>query len=328
MAAFASVLVPGPAFAQESFYRDRTITIVVGYGPGGGFDQYSRLIARYLPKYVSGKPNVIVQNMPGAGSLQATNYVYTSAPKDGTVIANVGQDVASHQLMTPSPVSYDAQKFNWLGAVVASNSLVYTWRESGVQSWRDAQSRKVFLATTDISTMAVPRAMNALLNTQFQLVPGYAGTGEIKLALQRGEMMGSGGTTWAGLNVSSKELIDGKLINLLIQTGPAKEPDIPDVPLFSDLVTSSEDKELVSLLSLPNSIGYAYWLAPGVPQDRVAILQSAYSSVMTDADFLTDAKRQNLIIRSQTSAEIQARVQSAFRLSRTAIERTKQILGD
>jgi hypothetical protein len=326
--AFATPFAADAAGDPSAFFKGRTITIIVGYGPGGGYDLYSRVIARHITDHIPGHPNVIVQNMPGAGSLEATNYVYAGAPKDGTVIACVNQDMPDYQLLDSAGVHYDASRFAWLGAVVASNSIIYTWRAAGVNSWQDAKTKKVILGTTDVSAMAVPRAMNALLGTKFQLLPGYAGTGDIKLAMQRGEITGSGGTTWAGLTLSGQDLIARKLIDLLIQTGPSKEKDLPDVLLFGDLVASGQDKEIAAIISLPSSIGYAYWMSPDAPADRVAVLRQAYRETMQDPNFLSDAVHAHLIVRPQTAEDISARVGRAFATPADALTRTRDILKE
>jgi len=287
---------------------------------------------RHVPHFgwVAFIPFVIFVMIVIAG---ASNAVNLTDGLDGlaigcTIIAAAAQDIPSSQLLGTKGMQYDAKRFNWLGAVVASNSIVYTWHAAGIKSWEDAKAKPVFLATTDVSTMAVPRAMNALLGTKFQLVPGYAGTGEIKLALERGEMMGSGGTTWAGLTISSQDLIAGHLIDLLIQTGPRKEPDLPAVPLFTDVVQSEEAKEIATIVSLPNAIGYAHWVAPDVPADRVAILRDAYVATMHDPDFLAEAAKEKLLVRPQTAEDIAARVKEAFATPQPVLSRTVEILNN
>ena len=163
----------------DEFYKGKTITFVVGFGPGGGYDLYARVIGRHIGKHIPGNPNVIVQNMAGAGSMRAANFVYPAAPKDGTVIATVVQDTALFQLLGSSGVQYDAARFNWLGGVVSSNSMLYTWHASGIKSWEDAKTREVVLGSTGVTSSMVARTMNALMGTRFKLVQGYAGTPEI-----------------------------------------------------------------------------------------------------------------------------------------------------
>jgi tripartite-type tricarboxylate transporter receptor subunit TctC len=321
-----SFLSPVAAQPAGDFYKGKTITIVVGFGPGGGYDLYARVIARHIGKHIPGNPNVIVQNMAGAGSMRAANFVYSAAPKDGTVIATVVQDTALFQLLGSSGVQYDAARFNWLGGVVAANSILYTWHASGIKSWEEAKAREVVLGSTGVTSSMVARTMNALVGTKFKLVQGYAGTPEINLAMQRGEMMGSGGTTWAGLQVSSLDLIEKNLLNFLVQTGASKEPAIPHVPLLADLVKAEDDKHIVSIVSLPSAVGYAYWVAPEVPGDRAELLRRAYDATMRDPEFIAETQQRKLLVRPQAAPAIAALIAQAVAIPRSVLDRTKSIL--
>jgi tripartite-type tricarboxylate transporter receptor subunit TctC len=333
----AACLAFGCLFAMQAvdaqtasdFYKGKSLTIVVGFGPGGGYDLYARLLANFMGRYIPGEPSFIVQNMPGAGSVRAANYVFKSAPKDGTVIAAVVQDTPMFYLLGNKGVEYDATKFNWLGGVVASNSLLYTWHATGIRTWQDAKRQEVILATTGLTagSSMVPRTMNALMGTKFKLVPGYSGTKAIHLALERGEMMGAGGSTWAGLRTTDPQWIAQHFLNFLVQTGPAKEPELPDVPLLKELPATAEAKQIAAVVSLPSGIGYAHWLAPGVPAERVAILRHAYAAVMQDKDFLAAAAKQRLLIRPKSAEEITALIAHAAATPKSVLNRTAKILG-
>jgi tripartite-type tricarboxylate transporter receptor subunit TctC len=322
----SSCLSPAAAQSVDAFYKGKTITFVVGFRTGGGYDLYARVIGRHIGKHIPGKPNVIVQNMAGAGSIRAANFVYAAAPKDGTVVATVVQDAALFQLLGSSGVHYDAARFNWLGGVVSSNSTLYTWHASGIKSWQDAKTREVVLGSTGVTSSMVARTMNALMGTRFKLVQGYAGTADIVLAMQRGEMMGSGGTTWAGLQVSSRGLIEKNLLNFLIQTGARKEPELPTVPLLLDLAKSEEHKQIASIVSLPSTIGYAYWLAPGVPGDRLTVLRQAFEATLRDPEFIAEAQQRKLLVRPQAAQAIAALIAKAMALPKPVLDRTKVIL--
>ena len=321
-----SFLLPVAAEAADDFYKGKTLTIVVGFAPGGGYDLYARVLGHHIGKHIPGGPNVIIQNMTGAGSMRAANFVYSVAPKDGTVIASVVQDTALFQLLGSSGVQYDAARFVWLGGVVSSNSTLYTWHATGIKSWEEARTREIVLGSTGVNSSMVARTMNALMGTKFRLVQGYAGTPEINLAMQRGEMMGSAGTTWAGLQVSSPDLIEGKLLNFLVQTGARKEPGLPQVPLLMDLANTEEEKQIVSIVSLPSAVGYAYWVAPDVPADRVALLRQAYETTMRDPEFIAEAQQRNLLIRPQTDEAIAGLIRRAVTIPGQVLDRAKTIL--
>lgn len=311
----------------DDFYKGKTISIIVGFGPGGGYDLYARLIASTIGKYITGQPRVIVQNMEGAGSVRAANHVYVQAPKDGTVIASVVQDSATFYLLGQGGLQYDPSRFNWLGGVVSSNSSLYAWHTTGVNRWQDAKEREVILGTTGTTagSSLVPRTMNALLGTRFRLVPGYSGTRAIHLALERGEMMGAQ-STWAGLTSSDPHWIAKKLIRILVQTGTRKEPDLPDVPLLKDLPQTEAGRQIASVVSLAAGIGYAHWVAPDVPADRIVMLRKAYAATMQDPEFLAGAAKQRLLIRPKTAEEVTALVREAAAVPRPVLEETARIL--
>jgi tripartite-type tricarboxylate transporter receptor subunit TctC len=327
-ACIASIVLCGPAIAEDDFYKGKTISIVVGFGPGGGYDLYARLLAATMGKHIPGQPRIIVQNMEGAGSVRAANYVYVQAPKDGTVIASVVQDTATFYLLGQSGLQYDPSRFNWLGGVVASNSTLYTWHATGVTRWEQAKTQEVILGTTGTTagSSLVPRAMNALLGTKLKLVPGYSGTKAIHLALERGEMMGAQ-STWAGLQSGDPEWIAKKLINPLVQTGPRKEPDLPNVPLLKELPETDEGKQIAAVVSLAAGIGYAHWVAPGVPADRIAMLRKAYTAAVQDPEFLAGAERQRLLVRPKTGEEVTELVRQAAAVPKPVLEETARMLG-
>jgi tripartite-type tricarboxylate transporter receptor subunit TctC len=311
----------------EDFYAGKTISIVVGFGPGGGYDLYARLVATTLGQHIPGNPKVIVQNMDGAGSVRAANYVYVQAPKDGTVIAAVVQDTATFYLLGQTGLQYDPSRFNWLGGVVASNSTLYAWHAAGIERWDDAKKQEVILGVTGTTagSALVPKTMNALLGTKFKLIPGYPGTKALHLALERGEISGAQ-STWAGLTSSDPDWVAKKLIRPLVQTGPRKEPELPDVPLLKELPDTSEGQQIAAVVSLAAGIGYAHWVAPDVPADRLALLRNAYTATLQDPEFIAAAAKQRLLIRSKTWEEVTALVREAATVPKPVLEETARIL--
>ena len=273
----AALMTFGPAAAADEaadFYRGRTITVIVGFGAGGGYDLYARLLAHYLGNHIAGQPNVVVQNMEGAGSVRAANYVYSVAPKDGTVIAAVNQNMPMYQMLGGAGAQFNAADINWLGSMASSNGTLYTWYQSGIRTLEDAKARDVLLggAGTTSDSYIYPTLLNGLLGTRFKVINGYAGTKEIHLALERGEVMGRGGNTWASLMSSNQDWVDQKKINILVQIGFKPEPEITQVPLLIDLVQSPPDKQVATVVTLPTALGYTDWLAPEVPAGRMKLL--------------------------------------------------------
>jgi tripartite-type tricarboxylate transporter receptor subunit TctC len=317
------------ADAVAEFYKGKTVSVIVGFGPGGGYDQYARTLARHLGKHIPGQPSVVVQNMDGAGSVRAANHVYAVAPKDGTVIAAVNQNMPMYQLLGGAGAQFKAAELQWLGSMAYSNGLVYTWHASGIKTLDDAKTREVVLGGTAPSadSYIFPTLINALYGTRFKVITGYAGTGQINLAIERGEVMGRGGNTWASVSTSNKAWLDEKKINLLVQIGFKSEPELAEVPLLLDLVETPEAKQIVTVVALPTALGYAHWVAPGVPKDRVEALRAAYAATLKDAAFLDEASRASMLIRPQSGADIEALVKQATATPKEVLVKTAQILN-
>src|SRR6266545_2540207 len=329
--AAALALASAPAAAQgvADFYRGRTINFVVGFGPGGGYDLYARVISRHIGRHIPGNPIVVVQNMDGAGSVRASNYVYTVAPKDGSVIAAVNQNMPMYQLLGGAGAQFDAEKLVWLGSMANSNGVVYTWHNSGVRTIEDAKTQLVPLGAvgTASDSYIFPTIVNALVGTRFKPIPGYSGTGQINIAIERGEVMGRGGTTWASVQSANKAWLDGNKLHLLLQIGFDKEPELPAVPLLQELVKGEDDAQVVKVISLPTVLGYGHWVAPGVPAERIAALSAAYAAALKDPEFLKDAAKASMQIRPQTGAEVAALAKQVTGTPKPVLERTAKILG-
>ncbi|HEX2724293.1 MAG TPA: hypothetical protein VHN20_00575 [Beijerinckiaceae bacterium] len=317
------------ADAVADFYKGKTVSVIVGFGPGGGYDQYARTLARHLGRHIPGQPSVVVQNMDGAGSVRASNHVYAVAPKDGTVIAAVNQNMPMYQLLGGAGAQFKAAELQWLGSMAYSNGLVYTWHASGVKTLEEAKTREVVLGGTGPSadSYIFPTLINALYGTRFKVITGYAGTGQINLAMERGEVMGRGGNTWASVSSANKAWLDEKKISLLVQIGFKSEPELTEVPMLLDLVPTPEAKQIVTVVALPTALGYAHWVAPGVPKERVEALRAAYAATLKDPAFLAEADKASMLIRPQTGAELEELVKRAAATPKAVLDRTAQILN-
>lgn len=317
------------ADAVADFYKGKTIAVFVGFGPGGGYDQYSRLMARYLGNHIPGKPNVVVQNMVGAGGITAANHVYAVAAKDGTAIAAVNQGAAMYQLLGGKGAQYDPRKFAWIGSMTFSNNVVYMWNASGVKTLDDLKTREILVGGSGVISDAniYPNVLNALIGAKFKIINGYSGTNETNLAIERGELYGRGGGSYSSLVTTRPDWLRDRKITILVQVGTEKEPDLPNVPLLTDLVKPSEARQIADLVTMPVAIGYNHWMAPGVPADRLKAVRAGYAATLKDPGLLADAKKEKLEIRAKTGEQLEALVKDAAKIPKPVLEKTKAILG-
>ncbi len=321
--------LPEPASAQDNFYQGKTVSIVVGYGIGGGYDNAARLIGRHIGRHIPGNPNVIVQNMEGAGSLRAANHVYGAAPQDGTVIAAVNQSMPVFELVGMKGVRFETAKLNWLGSLQASNSVIVTWKDSGIENLSDAMQREVPLGgsgeTADSNVHAV--AVNKLVGTRFKVINGYKGAREIHIAIERGEVAGRAGITWSSIVAYDKAWIADRKINVLVQLGDKPEPDLANVPMLQSLVKSDEDRQVVTVLTLPVVLGFSHWVGPGVPPERLAILRAAYAATMNDSKFIEEAKKSSILLAPKSAAEVEALIRAATATPKPVLGKVAELLG-
>lgn len=323
----STIAATAPANADD-FYAGKTVTVVVSYAPGGGYDIYSRLLSRHLGNNIPGKPQVVVQNMPGAAGIVATNHVYNAAPKDGTVIAAVDQNIPMLQLLGGEGLRYDVAKFKWLGIIAASNGLVMSWETSGIKTIDDAKAKTVPMGATGSNDDAwvYAKTLNATIGTKFNLITGYQGTSAVNVAIERGEVATMARSSYFGFQAQKPDWLRDKKVTILVQLGFTKQPELPDVPLLIDLMQTDEHRQIARLVTLPTAIGYSHWLAPEVPADRVDALRKAYAATMKDEAFLADAAKQNLVIRPKTAPEIEKLIAEATAMPEATRKRAAAIL--
>jgi tripartite-type tricarboxylate transporter receptor subunit TctC len=303
------LLAPAPAAAQADFYKGKTMDLVISTGVGGGLDANARVVARHLADHIPGNPTIVPRNMPGAGHIRAANYVFSQAPKDGTVIATfIPVFVMAQVLDRSKSIQFDPANFNWLASTSSSNTTVYVWHTSGVKSLTDATRREVLMGGTGTGsyTIIYPTVMNSLLGTRFKLVTGYQSTAEIGLAMERGEVQGRAGNNFNSLKAENAELLKTGKIVLITQIGLERDPEFPDLPLMTDFAKSDEDRQVLKLFSTDVVIGRPFVTSPGVPTERVALLRKAFDEMMTDPAYLEDSKKAALDVTPVAGAKVQA----------------------
>lgn len=308
----------------DDFYAGKTITIVTSTGPGGSYDLIARLVANHMPRHVPGAPTMIVQNMPGAGHVLATNYMYAIAPKDGTAIATVDNIIPLHQMLEGQGVHYDAAKFNWLGSTGPENSVAFVWGATGIKSVDDAKKRQVILGATGAgsSTIIYASIMNNLLGTKFKIVTGYKSASEVYLAVQKGELEATTGS-YSSLITKYQDWLENKKINIIAQMGLEREKDLADVPLLTELAKTDEAKQIMKLFSSPLALGQPYLAPPGVPADRVGLLRIALAATFKDPAFIANAEKAKFELEPTGADEVTKIVNETTHTPADIIEQAK-----
>jgi tripartite-type tricarboxylate transporter receptor subunit TctC len=266
--------------------------------------------------------------MPGGAGITASNHVYVVAPKDGTFIAAVDQNIPMLQLLRGKGVQYDTAKVHWLGNIAASNGIAMAWHTTPIKTIEDAKANEVIMGATGSNDDAwvYAKALNALVGTKFKLITGYAGTSAVNIAIESGEVHAMGRSTYYGFASQRPDWIRDKKVTMLVQFGFARQPELPDVPLLTELVQGEQPKQIAELVSLPTAIGYSHWLAPEVPSDRVAALRQAYVSALKDPALLADAKKLNLEVVPKTADQIRTLIGQSAATPASIRDKTAAIL--
>ena len=304
----AALVVAAPAHADpiEDFYKGKTVTIITSTGPGGAYDMAARTLGRHLPRYLPGAPQFVVKNMPGAGHVLATNYMYAQAARDGTYIATVNNAIPMIQVLDGKGVRFDARKLAWIGSMGISNLLTVAWGASGIKTIDDVFRREVTTGATGTGsgTFLYPTAMNMILGTKFKVVLGYSSSAEVDLAMTRGEVVARGGASYRSFLAERPEWIRDRLINILTQVGGAREPDLPDVPLMHELGKTPEQQRVLRLISSSVAMGRPFLAPPETPPERVAALRRAFDATMRDKDIIEEARKLELDLNPATGEAI------------------------
>jgi tripartite-type tricarboxylate transporter receptor subunit TctC len=298
----AVVIVGSPVMAQTNFYNDRSVTMLIGSGAGGGYDLYSRVLARHMGRHIPGKPHIIPKNMPGAGSIKATNYVYNVAPRDGSVFVSVFNTLPLQPLVGRKGVRYDATKLGWVGSIGKHQNICTTWHTNPVNTFEQAKSRQVVVAATGASGNAViyPKLFNQMLGTKFKVIAGYK-SADALLSVTRGETDGICGMSYQTLLASAPDWILKKQVNILAQIGLKPHPDLKGVPMALDMVKGKANRDILTFLMIPQEMGRPYTAGPGLPKNRLAALRKAFDDTMKDPAFLRDAEKARMKVEPITA---------------------------
>jgi predicted outer membrane repeat protein len=316
-ALIAAVLAIAPALARgqgaEDFFKTASLSMYVGSGGGGGYDAIARLVARHMSRFLPGNPNFVIKNMPTAAGVAAANFIYNSAPRDGSAIL-AAQNASLVLPLYDSPVAhYDPRRFEWIGSTDKQEAICVTWIASPIKTLEDATKRDVPVAATGVSAGpgVYPKILNALFGTRFKIISGYD-TGGMRLAVEKGEVEGICGLAWQTYKAISFDWIESKKINILVQLGLTKNAELPDVPLALDLLKNPDDRKVLELIVLPQEFGRPFLAPPGVPAERMAVYRRAFQAVLKDEQFRTESAKQRLSIAPLDDRQIQALLERAY----------------
>jgi tripartite-type tricarboxylate transporter receptor subunit TctC len=302
-----------PAAAQEdvaAFYRGKQLRMVVGTGPGGGYDLFARAVARHIGNHIRGNPTVIVQNQAAAGGLVMVNQLYSLGPKDGSVMAAPINGIPTAPLLEPAAARFDAAKLNWIGSTNRETYVAYAWHTAGVRSLADLLQKELIVGATAAGTTLVdfPLVTNKFLGTRFRVVRGYDSTPQINVAMERGEVEGIGGIGWQSVKTTIPQWIAEKKITVIAQYGLHRDPELPDAPTMLELAKTDADRQALTMMFARTEYGRPYFVPPDVPPARVEALRRAFDATMKDPDFVADAAQLQLDLSPATGEEVQALV--------------------
>jgi tripartite-type tricarboxylate transporter receptor subunit TctC len=310
------------------FYKGRAVTVVVSSSAAGGYDTLARALARYMGKHVPGNPAFIVRNMPGAGGMTATNFLYNNADKDGSVIGLVQNNTPFEPLFGTKEARYDPVKFNWLGSPSSETAMVLLWHSVPVSTVAELRSREVAVGVSGANSTPAffTRLLNATLGTKMKPINGYPGQNDVLLAMERRELDGHPSAFFSSVRSTRPTWLREKTAKAILQYGPEKLAELPDVPFAPDLVANDEDKLTMQAAFAPLALGRPFLIPPAVPAERVAALRAAFAATMADAEFLAEGERMGLGLNApRTGAQIQEIMERAYQSPPAVIERLRQL---
>jgi tripartite-type tricarboxylate transporter receptor subunit TctC len=328
MLGFAAMLGTAAADPVADFYRGNSVRFLIGSGAGGGSDLAGRIIAHHLGRHLPGKPNVVVQNMPGGGGIVMTNHLYNVAPQDGTVIAFALPGIIEAQLLYAKNVKYDGRKMNWIGTASRGTGLLSVMRPAPAENLEQAKTAELIIGTTGPGSGAhqMPIMVAKLLGLKLKIVAGYQGGNSISLAMERGEVHGRvvGTTSWVAQH--SAWLKEGRLAHI-IQIGPKDKKNFPDVPALRDVVTDPRQQKLLALLEAGPTAGWTLMMGPGVPKERLAAARKAFSDMVSDPEFIsTMEKKAEADVDPMLADELTTFVGNVLSTPADIVEEAKSIL--
>ena len=329
LALAAIVALPARADPVEDFYKDRTVTLIAGYSPGGGFDLYARIVANHLGRHIPGGPRIIVQNMPGAGSTNASNYLYNVSPKDGSVIALIRAPVIE-PLVGTGGAAFDSTKFTWLGSGSSDLTVCGLLGNPKVNTMADATQTQVTLGGLGPGSDEdmYSKILRKLLGLKIKLVTGYPGGAELILAVERGELDGRCGWAYSSIKISKPQWIAEKKIKILNVLALERSPELPDVPAIMEFTTSEHQKQIFKFVLNAQTLGRPFAAPPNIPADRAAALRQAFDDTMADPALLAEMKARKLDVDHVRWQTIDTLLRGLYATPKDVVTETRAIITE
>jgi len=325
--AVATVAAAAPATAQD-FYKGKTVTIVVGFTSGGGFDLNARLLARHMGRHIAGNPDVIVQNMPGAATLKSVLYLDTTAPRDGTVITTFNFGQIGDSRMMPEKIKVDFRKFSWIGSISHDSTICYTWHALGIKTLAELQKHgTVHMGLTGVGTSSDinQKILREIFKVQVVQVAGYPGSAEERLAIERRELDGDCGA-WASI---PQEWVDGAKINPVLRSAAVAPPDLPpDVPYEVDIAPSARDRDIIRFLTASGQVGRPFLASSLVPAERIETLRAAFDETVKDPAFIAEAAKIRMPVAAKSGQQALRTVEEIYATSDDIVRAARKIAGE
>jgi tripartite-type tricarboxylate transporter receptor subunit TctC len=309
-----SVCAPHVQAQSGADFKGRTVSVIIPNAPGGSFDLYGRLVARHIGRFLPGAPSVVAQNMPGAGGMISANWIFEKAPGDGTVMGISVPNIALADVLHVDAIRYDARKFNWVGRIVSPTATLFTWHTAQTKTIADLRNVETLIASTGPLSQAqiTSSMMNGVAGTKFKIIQGYKGTSDAILALEQGEVEAAI-MPWTFLKATRPDWVRDKKINIVAQYTRLPNPDLPGVGSIFDVAQTPEQKNIFKLFFGPDEIGQSLMLPPNVPKERVDTVRAAFTAMIGDKEFQTDAERQKLELSTASWQDVEASIAEAYK---------------
>lgn len=319
------------AWAQDDFYRGKQFHLVVSTDAGGAYDTYARLVSQFLKEHIPGNPTIIVQNMPGAGGLKAANYIATTAPRDGTVIAATHAGILTAQLTSPGAAIFDATRLSWIGSVTTDPFVGYVWHTAPIKTLADLRTTEVVMGGVSVGAASTDYGILAreLFGLKLKIVNGYKSSNDVKLAMERGEVQGAFANGWSSIRNAEPDWIrDGK-IRIIVQHGFKPLPELPDVPLFISLAQTDADRQALVFMLARQEAAKPYFAPPDIPAERLTILRRAFDATVRDPRFLALAAKASVTVEGpMTGEDLAALVTKVSKTPPDVIARVNSMLAE